>query len=285
MQTRVNKPRETEMNTPPWFTVAIALVLVASLAACKSRPRNAGCTNCAPTIAQPSYPPPSPSYYPAEPPDAVPSASASELAAARDREELARNRSADLERQLRLEQDRLARTEGRLREVEEKLSDMDAPPTHPVPSPALDGPGPSDEAMRLADDLRARSAADVIRDGNMVVVRVTDGFRAGQDLLKQDVQLVQTLNATADALTRYPGATIAIVGHADLDPIKKSRWGSNDELSMARAQRVAQVLADNGVDRNRMSVDGRGSREPLVAPERSSGDKARNRRVEIMIRP
>ena len=38
-------------------------------------------------------------------------------------------------------------------------------------------------------------------------------------------------------------------------------WESNDALSMARAQRVAQVLADNGVNGNRISIDGRGDRE------------------------
>ena len=143
-----------------------------------------------------------------------------------------------------------------------------------------------DDHDRLIDDLRARSHADVVRDGDMVIVRVTDSFRSGSDLLKKDVQLVTTLNAMADALGRYPGAAVSVVGHSDTDKIKKSKhkWGSNEELSMARARRVAQVLQENGVESTRMQVDGVGSREPLVFPERTAADKARNRRVEIMIR-
>jgi flagellar motor protein MotB len=270
-------------RVPTWMTVAVLVVTVIGLSACKSRTRNTSrvpSTAPAPMIAQPSYPPPAPSY-PAEPIE-VPSVSQADVDAAKDAAALERARNEDLERQLRLEQERVARTEGRIQDLENKLAEL---PPQPVPSPDLDAAMPIDNAGRLADDIRAKSASTVIRDGDMVIVRVTNGFRAGQDLLKQDVQLVQTLNATADALSRYPGATVAVVGHSDTDPIRKSKWASNDELSMARAQRVAQVLADNGVDRNRISIDGRGSREPIVAPERTARDKATNRRVEIMIRP
>jgi type VI secretion system protein ImpK len=222
------------------------------------------------------------------PAPAIPGASMADLDAARDQAELERQRRAELERQLRVEQDRLASAETRLQSMEEKLTAFETtpPPAGPVVAPDMSVPVP-DSASRLAEELRARSAADVIRDGDMVIVRLTNSFRSGSDLLKQDVQLVQTLNATADALGRFPGAAVAVVGHSDTDPIEKSKdkWANNDELSMARAQRVAQVLADNGVDRNRISIDGRGSRELLVNPESSSTDKARNRRVEIMIRP
>jgi type VI secretion system protein ImpK len=272
--------------TPAWFRVAVALILVFGLTtACKSRPRNAGCTDCAPSapvIAEPSYPPPAPSYAPVDVAPAQPAPTVADVAA-QDRATLERARNEDLERQLRLEQDRLAAAEGRLKEMEDKLADIDAPP--PMPSPDLGAGPPADAAGEIAGDISARSVADVVRDGDMVIVRLTNGFRPGKDLLKQDVQLVQTLNATANALGRHPGATVAVIGHSDTDPIRKSQWTSNDELSLARAQRVAQVLADNGVDRNRISIDGRGAREPLIAPERSALDKARNRRVEIMIRP
>lgn len=278
-------------RVPSWFTTALVLVALFGLtAACKSRRRCCPTpTACAPaptvmqpSIAQPGYPPAAPSY-PVAPVEAAPVQA--DLDAAQDKAELERARNADLERQLRLEQDRLASAEGRLRNMEAKIADLAAPPAGPVDVPDMATPPVVGATDQLVDDLRARSSADVLRDGDMVIVRVTNGFRAGQDLLKQDVQLIQTLNATADALGRHPGATVSVVGHSDTDPIKKSKWESNDALSMARAQRVAQVLADNGVDRNRISIDGRGAREPLVRPERSSADKARNRRVEIMIRP
>jgi flagellar motor protein MotB len=272
-------------STRSWCVLAVALVLVVGLAACKSK-RTSRTYAAAPSIAQPAYPPP-PSFPQAMPEPAPAPVSESELAAAKDRADMAESRNEDLENQLRVEQDRVATTETRLKVMEDKLAELEAaPPAGPVATPDMDVPA-VDDTSRLADDLRARSAADVLREGDMVIVRVTNGFQAGSDLLRQDVQLIQTLNATADALGRFPGATVAVVGHSDTDPINKSRkkWSSNDELSMARAQRVAQVLADNGVDRNRISIDGRGAREPLILPERSRADKARNRRVEIMIRP
>ncbi len=285
-------------SMPSWFTTAVVIVALVGLTACKSRkrccpPQSAcGPAPCAPptvmqpqpSIAQPtpSYPPPAPSY-PVDTTAPAPTASP-DLAAANDKADLERARNQDLEAQLRLEQGRLADAEAKLRDMEVKIAEMETPPAGSA-EPDLSAGAPIGAADRLMDDLRARSTADVLRDGDMVIVRVTNGFRAGQDLLKQDVQLIQTLNATADALGRYPGATVAVVGHSDTDPIRKSKWSSNDELSMARAQRVAQVLADNGVDRNRISIDGRGAREPLVVPETSASDKAANRRVEIMIRP
>ena len=44
---------------------------------------------------------------------------------------------------------------------------------------------------------------------------------------------------------------------------------------------MATHLSSAGV--GRIDVQGRGSSEPLVTPERSRSDQARNRRVEIVI--
>jgi flagellar motor protein MotB len=85
---------------------------------------------------------------------------------------------------------------------------------------------------------------------------------------------------------RHPAAEVSVVGHSDGTPIKvtKDKWTDNVHLSRERAQTVAQALARNGVPAARMAVDGRGSVEPLVFPERTAGDRARNRRVEVHVR-
>jgi type VI secretion system protein ImpK len=210
--------------------------------------------------------------------------SKAEFDAARDTADLAQQQAADLARRLAEERAQREANEARIRDMEARISEMDRPPAGAVAQPDLTS-GPQITAIdKLLDDLRARSDADVQREGDLVIVRMTNGFKPGSDLLKKDVQLITTLNATADALTRHPGATVSVVGHTDSDPIKKSGWESNDALSLARAQRVAQVLSDNGVDKNRISIDGQGFRSPLIANERGPSDKARNRRVEIMIR-
>jgi len=280
---------------PRWCAVLAVAVVAVGLAACKSNTRRCNDGSCnaptaveqAPTFAdvEPGYPPAAPSFAPDAPPIPVQSTiSKAEFDAAKDSADIARRQADELAAQL--ERERLEReaNAARIRDMELKIARMNEPPTGTLPRPDL-ASGPQVASIdQLVDDLRARSDADVVRDGDMVVVRVTNGFKAGSDLLKQDVQLITTLNATADALSRYPGATVAVVGHTDGDPIKKSGWESNDALSLARAQRVAQVLSDNGVDKNRISIDGQGFRHPLVQQERGPSDKARNRRVEIMIR-
>jgi outer membrane protein OmpA-like peptidoglycan-associated protein len=80
-------------------------------------------------------------------------------------------------------------------------------------------------------------------------------------------------------IARRPAPEIVIIGHTD-------RVGSvqyNDALSLRRAERVREELRKLGVPRVRISVAGRGEREPEVA----TGDEIaepRNRRVEINVR-
>jgi flagellar motor protein MotB len=82
---------------------------------------------------------------------------------------------------------------------------------------------------------------------------------------------------------RYAGRAVIVRGHSDSDPIRKSGWRSNQHLSEARAQSVADKLVGYGVARSRIEVVGVANREPLVSPERTRADKAKNRRVEIQV--
>ena len=186
--------------------------------------------------------------------------------------------SADTSGNLSSLDERLRAAEERLRQAEDAIMNSSPPASAP---PAVGG----GSLAQLESDLRAQSGTEVVRQGDMVIVRMTDAFRSGSDLLKQDVQLVSALNATASALKRYPSSRVNIVGHSDSQPIVKTRhkWRSNRHLSQARAERVAQLLTRNGVESGRIFVDGRGADNPLV-PERTARDRAKNRRVEIMIK-
>ncbi|MEL6429955.1 MAG: OmpA family protein [Planctomycetota bacterium] len=74
-----------------------------------------------------------------------------------------------------------------------------------------------------------------------------------------------------------------IEGHTDSDPIRKSGFGSNRELSIARAMAVLTHLVEQGnVPDDRFVVVGHGQYEP-VAPNVGS-EKSRNRRVEIVVK-
>ncbi|MDA1195048.1 MAG: OmpA family protein [Planctomycetota bacterium] len=273
---------------PTWLGVLTVCALAFALSACKSR--TGACNTCAaPACSPPVYTSQPPiadgDSYVVPSPD-VPYDSAvtqADLDAANAHADAAARERADYERQWQIEQDNLARRNAELEDARRRIADLESAPTGTFEeAPRL----VDADADRLANDLRSSTGADVVREGDLVVMRVVEGFKAGSDQLRGDAAFTTALNAAVQALKSHPGATVSVVGHSDGDPIKKSRnlWESNDQLSLARAQRVAGVLAESGVDQNRITIDGRGFREPIVPNEQSAADKARNRRVEIMIR-
>lgn len=80
---------------------------------------------------------------------------------------------------------------------------------------------------------------------------------------------------------KYSGRLIDVIGHTDADPIKKSNWKDNWELSSERALSVVRQLNSTGIPDSRLRAIGCGSGRP-VAPNSGSG-KAKNRRVEIVV--
>ena len=114
---------------------------------------------------------------------------------------------------------------------------------------------------------------------NEVTVRVPGDvlFAAGQATLSDSSK--RTLRQVAEALTdNYAGRTVVVEGHTDSDPIRKSKWASNEALSEARAKAVAAYLSERGVSSNRITTVGLGASEPR------GSDKSKNRRVEIVVR-
>lgn len=76
---------------------------------------------------------------------------------------------------------------------------------------------------------------------------------------------------------------IYIEGHTDSDPIRLSRWRSNWELSTARALEVLHYFSDEaGLDSRQLAATGYGEYQP-VSELSSPEDKAKNRRVEVLI--
>jgi len=81
---------------------------------------------------------------------------------------------------------------------------------------------------------------------------------------------------------KYSNKQIDVVGHTDSDPIKKSKWKDNLELSSQRALSVVRYLIERGIDEKRIRAVGCGAAIPIVSNTTASG-KARNRRVEIVV--
>ncbi len=81
---------------------------------------------------------------------------------------------------------------------------------------------------------------------------------------------------------KYSNNPVDVVGHTDTDPIKKSKWKDNLELSAQRSMTVVRYLIKRGIDGKRIREVGCGSARPVASNSTSSG-KAKNRRVEIVV--
>ncbi len=81
---------------------------------------------------------------------------------------------------------------------------------------------------------------------------------------------------------KYPGKQVDVVGHTDTDPIKKSKWKDNWELSAQRALSVLRYLVKRGIPEDMIQAVGCGESQPIASNANASG-KAKNRRVEIVV--
>lgn len=81
---------------------------------------------------------------------------------------------------------------------------------------------------------------------------------------------------------KYSDKKIDIIGHTDSDPIKKSKWKDNWELSAQRALTVVRYFVKKGIAENQIRGVGSGAARPVASNSTTSG-KAKNRRVEIAV--
>ena len=86
------------------------------------------------------------------------------------------------------------------------------------------------------------------------------------------------LDEFAASLQQNPNTKVTIVGHTD----SSGSDAVNDPLSVSRAAHTRDYLVTRGVATERFTIQGRGSHEP-VAPNDSSANMAKNRRVEIFV--
>jgi flagellar motor protein MotB len=107
-------------------------------------------------------------------------------------------------------------------------------------------------------------------------------FRSGQADLRG--QANDRLKRLVNVLRReFPDIRLRVEGHTDSDPIRKSKWASNESLSMARAKAVSNYLTSTlGWPADSVISQGYGSERPIATNSTREG-KARNRRIEIVL--
>jgi len=102
-------------------------------------------------------------------------------------------------------------------------------------------------------------------------------FLEGKDELTPESR-VELEKVFAD-LKRRPLPDIVVIGHTDT----VGGLPFNDRLSLARAERMREMMIELGIPGERIQAAGRGKRELLV-PTEDNVSEARNRRVEINVR-
>jgi flagellar motor protein MotB len=125
--------------------------------------------------------------------------------------------------------------------------------------------------LRFASDITFDSGSNVVKAGARGAIAKLGG------ILSSDIA---------------KGIIAAIIGHTDTDPVKKAttkallqelgKPTTNQGLSEARAEAVADVLKGAGVEATRMDTRGVGSAQK-IADNNTAAGKAKNRRVEIFL--
>jgi outer membrane protein OmpA-like peptidoglycan-associated protein len=101
-------------------------------------------------------------------------------------------------------------------------------------------------------------------------------FDTGHAEIKSNFRPV--LDSFATSLMNNPDTQVTIIGHTD----SSGSDAINNPLSLNRAGSTRDYLVSRGIVSNRMIIDGRGSREPVVAND-TAAHRAMNRRVEIIV--
>jgi type VI secretion system protein ImpK len=141
-------------------------------------------------------------------------------------------------------------------------------------------PTPAISAQLAAQIARGEVAVTDSAGMSTIVIRSDKLFASGSARLEAEVEPV--IQRIAAALDRVPG-TILVTGHTDDVPIRTARFPSNWELSTERAASVVRLMAGKLTDPSRLRAEGVADSAPL-APNDSAANRARNRRVEIVLR-
>lgn len=113
-----------------------------------------------------------------------------------------------------------------------------------------------------------------------VLFRGDDMFLPGK--AEVNPRAIVMLEKVAGGINEVSG-TVEVTGHSDNQPISTPEFPNNKVLSEKRADVVANMLRARGVEPVRLTTSGAGDSQP-VAENRSVGGRARNRRVEILVR-
>ncbi|MCC7407463.1 MAG: OmpA family protein [Phycisphaeraceae bacterium] len=155
-----------------------------------------------------------------------------------------------------------------LAQVDQLQSDLAARGSQPALAVAAPQAGTGFESIQ---------GVEAERRGGLIMVRVPGDvlFASGKIDLKPDSR--RTLDQIASVLQQqYPSNIVRIEGYTDIDPIRRSGWKDNLELSLERSAAVHRYMQSKGLNPERMYAAGFGQWH-------ARDTKAKSRRVEIVV--
>ena len=124
------------------------------------------------------------------------------------------------------------------------------------------------------------TGVSVTRSGENIVLNMPSNVTFAVDQSDVRPEFTEVLNSVALVLNEYKKTYVDVAGHTD-------STGSEDynlNLSVQRAQSVANHLTNRGVISERFVIRGFGETQPIASNATENG-RAQNRRVEIILQP
>jgi outer membrane protein OmpA-like peptidoglycan-associated protein len=127
--------------------------------------------------------------------------------------------------------------------------------------------------------------AEIVKVNNgeglqVVLDEAHDGIKFAVNSANLDDKTKSSVEKLAVIFKQNPDTNLSVIGHTD----DSGSDQLNLQLSIKRANSVANYLSQNGVLRGRITAKGMGESQPKL-PNSSETNKAQNRRVEIFITP
>lgn len=174
-------------------------------------------------------------------------------------------------------------TEQKLRLAEEKNQRMQAEYALAMNSKATVERDMQELRRQFEEADRAR-VNDIAQATNLPVNQQTGGLVLENKLLFQPgkAELSEGGKAALAQVavkirSEFSSSIVRIAGHTDPDPIVRSSWEDNWQLSAERARLVLKYLVEQGVSKDKLYLSGYGPNLPY------SHRKEENRRVEIIL--
>lgn len=135
------------------------------------------------------------------------------------------------------------------------------------------------QEQEFRDEL-ADSGVEVYREGDNIRLSIPGNITFATDKANIVTDFYPILDDVAKVLIRYDKTKLSVEGHTD----SVGDASYNQQLSMQRANSVANYLQGTGIDANRLQTLGMGENQPVASNVNEQGRK-QNRRVELRVIP